>query len=292
MARFYTHKTILCIIFVCIGVFAATGSYFYFNRQILILTDPVWDSLYIQQQSKDLLHTDMPCGWYIPRTKIVPLDIDGRKLRSEIQLSKAGTILLSPAVSAVFFTDDIAAFFKDRTFIAFSSIKKTKGPVYTNVLQVLIRPDDVSRHIEDIFLALEESGSAPEEAVFLSNKNSYLSAQVIREITGAVEQCCSRIRFSLSTPAEIMSNHPFTKDTFFILMPGSGNENRKIMDRLSKSGGRSIIFAGTNSLSAWPETVAAVIDFDLRTVLSEAIRKSGEASESGTVPMAFSVRYQ
>ena len=283
-----------------------TGIYAVRTRQVLLLTDPIWNELYLQDQVKeqDLTGTLLKRG-YLLRTKEVSIAIDIEAVEPALENSTAGILLLSPAVSDVFSTlyregelEELNYRRGLRSIIVFGngtsgeeggsrSPNTGRGPV---VRHLLITTDGLLSELEELL-----DQSSPEEEEFsriyiLRSRNSFVPEQVI---DGAGD--LMRSRFPSASVTVFTSLSEFEKvtiggNTLVLLLPGFGSDNKRILDNLNRQGGRAIAAFDSRSLTAWPDTVLGAVEFDLKSILIDALERSDQRDSDRLFPIPFTVR--
>lgn len=282
-----------------------TGIYAVRTRQVLLLTDPIWNELYLQDQVKeqDLTVLLLKRG-YLLRTKEVPMEINADTIEPALENCSARVLLLSPAVSAVFSNLYLEGGLKEldyrrglRSILVFrngisgeesvsSRLNTGRGPV---VRHLLITADALLSELVEL---LDQSTTEEEfsRVYILRNRNSFIPEQVA---DGAAD--LMRSRFPSALVRVLNSMNEFERltidgNTLVLLLPGFGSDNKRVLDNLNRQGGRAIAAADSRSLTAWPDTVLGTVEFDLKRIILEALEESDENDADRFFSIPFAVR--
>lgn len=291
---------ILVLVIFVAGVYA-TGT-----RQVLLITDPIWNELYLEDQAKkqDLSGTLLKRG-YLLRTKVVPLELDKDVIEQAMGKSRARIMLFSPAVSVVFNDlylegelegwpsrrrpSSIVVFGKapGRQESRSNSLNSGKGPY---VMRLFIRADELITELDEFFdqITLEEENFS--RICILRNRGSFVPEQVVDEAEKLVRRRYSSAEVTVLASMNEFEARSVDGNTLVLLLPGFGSDNKRVLDNLNRQGGRAIVTADSYSRAAWPDTVIGAVEFDLKRILIGALEKNDERDAERFFPLPFIVR--
>ncbi len=305
MARVCRSKSILFIGILFFLIIAA-GFYAAAARQVLVLTDPIWNELYLEDQVKkqELSGTLLKRG-YLLRTKEVPLESGFDVIEPVLENNYAGIMFLSPAVSVVFNNLYSEGGLKElnspsvpRSIIVFGegaggpeNRSRSTNTVSGRVVQRLVITAD--KLLPELETLLNRTAPAEEDIsriYLLRNRNSFVPEQVT---DGAAE--LMRTRYPSAEVEVFTSMNDFEQaaadgTTLALLLPGFGSDNKRVLDTLNRQGGRAIVMADFHSLAAWPDTVLGTVEFDLKRIIVEALEKRDERDTNRFFSVPFTVR--
>ncbi|MGC9313729.1 MAG: hypothetical protein ACP5IA_13665 [Sediminispirochaetaceae bacterium] len=282
------------------------GFYAAAARQVLVLTDPIWNELYLEDQVKKqgLSGTLLKRG-YLLRTRVVPVELDKDVIEQAMGKSRAGIMLFSPAVSVVFNDlypegelegwtsrrrpSSIVVFGKTsgRQESRSNSLNSGKSPF---VMRLFIRADELITELDEFFdqIPLEKENFS--RIYILRNRGSFVPEQVIDMSRELVRSRYPSAEVTVLTSMNEFEARPVDGNTLVLLLPGFGSDNKRVLDNLNRQGGKAIVTADSYSIAAWPDTVMGAVEFDLEGILLEALEKSEAGDRDRFFSIPFTIR--
>jgi hypothetical protein len=305
MKRASVIKSLLFIGFLVLLIFFA-GFYTSATRQVLILTDPIWNELYLRDQVKKqgLSWTLLKRG-YLLRRRVVPVELDKEVIEQAVGKSRAGIVLISPAVSVVFNNiypegelEGLTSRRSPKRIVVFgkapdgsgkssSGLNSGKGPF---VMRLFIRADELITELDDFFDQIPREEENFSRICILRNRGSFVPEQVIDMSRELVRTRYPSAEVTVLASMREFEKMPLDGNALVILLPGFGSDNKRVLDTLNRQGGRAILTADSHSLDAWPDTVLGTVDFDLERIIIGALEKSDEGDAEHFYPLPFTVR--
>ena len=291
MWRINSHKFAVIWIILLLILSGVAGFTMYAGRQVLVLTDPIWQSLHLgDRESIRDLSVDLLRKRYFLKLEQLSIDFSEKEIKRRIEESGAGILFLSPAPSALFLSSGLAAEYPDKTFFVFdlqSSYEMNDG---ANLIKLSFGKDQLVMSLREICTQLQENERLPENPVILWSGTSYIGKESIEEASEVLDSYLKTGRATLISSLYTVNGMNLNRDSFLFFLPGFGLQNRELLDKLSKRGGRAVLMGKEESMDAWPGTVVSVISIDLHRLIQKALGIVAERPGTVNINIPFKVR--
>ncbi|MFO7730408.1 MAG: hypothetical protein R6V86_06550 [Spirochaetia bacterium] len=292
------------------------------QRQVFILTDPVWKAAYLEpEHGEEQLKINLLNRLYIPRIVSIPFEQAGQAEIEAICRSRKGAwFLLSPYFSSLIEPAKLLQSCSDSNLVVWET-RAGSGIDSQDALTSTLPPDLASRltvlyldpqrlaqamavGLEPLISSSESSSESKDRLIQLVwSRNGRFSEDFVLDVQAEIIAQLPSLEVKLVDVREQQGDElnrddsvgegnslEITSEALVLVLDGEPEELQEMLTRIENRGARAVVF-GDGALKGWPTGAEAEVSINTKTTFNELMKHASELPAQAPV-RRFAVRFQ